>query len=424
SRSVMMKSLVILLSVFGAALSAVNPYYGKFIGTFTNYAHRIKGDVYAMDNKNIFIKGFGYDGEGPAAYFWGGSSSKPDSTGVKIMDENGSGSSLQPYGDKDITLTLPPSLTVNTMTWISVWCEDFRVNFGDVYIPAGFEAPAPKEIGTLQTKSRGVSGKVITFDDRTIVIENFKYNSGSGAAYFWADVGNGLTAEGQLLPSSLTSQAGEKLPSYDGKQMVIVEIPEGRTIHDYNWFGVYNQDTGETYGQVKIPQNMNIPPSKSSTGSRKSRLNCEVLDDGTAYEVRWALTDNSVVMQLVGRVGEGNYMSFGLSGDEQKSQMEGGDVIVAWIDKNGKGHAKDYYLKTKESCTGDKGSCPDTHFKKANNVDFLSSNVINGFHMVTVKRPLFKQDEVGDAHVYVDGPQAVIWAIGKLSKDNKVSYHY
>ena len=35
--------------------------------------HGIKGQVYAVDSRTIFIKGFEYDGQGPDAYFYAGS---------------------------------------------------------------------------------------------------------------------------------------------------------------------------------------------------------------------------------------------------------------------------------------------------------------------------------------------------------------
>ena len=36
----------------------------------------------------------------------------------------------------------------------------------------------------------------------------------------------------------------------------------------------------------------------------QTKLNCEVLHDDLAFEVRWAVAGESIVMQLVGRVGE------------------------------------------------------------------------------------------------------------------------
>lgn len=59
-------------------------YYGKLIGSLKNYAHGIKGDVYAVDDTTIFIKGFCYDGTGPDAYFWVGNSSAPTPQGYIV----------------------------------------------------------------------------------------------------------------------------------------------------------------------------------------------------------------------------------------------------------------------------------------------------------------------------------------------------
>lgn len=57
---------------------------------------------------------------------------------------------------------------------------------------------------------------------------------------------------------------------------------------------------------------------------------------------------------------DGEYMSFGLSGSDSHSQMVGGDVGVAWVDKKTlKGYAVDYYLDAKSQCAGVRGSCPD-----------------------------------------------------------------
>ena len=57
-------------------------------------------------------------------------------------------------------------------------------------------------------------------------------------------------------------------------------------------------------------------------------------------------------------------MAFGLSGDESKSVMVGGDVAIAWFDTNDdQGYVEDYYLQAKSQCSGPKGSCPDQRFQ-------------------------------------------------------------
>ena len=49
---------------------------------------------------------------------------------------------------------------------------------------------------------------------------------------------------------------------------------------------------------------------------------------------------------------------------------------------------------------------------------------MNGFTMITFKRPLVAVDDLYDQHVYSDGPQAIVWAIGSLNQRKEVSYHY
>ena len=49
-------------------------------------------------------------------------------------------------------------------------------------------------------------------------------------------------------------------------------------------------------------------------------LRDQVLDDQIGFEVRWAIAGTSIVTQLVARLNEGQYMAFGLSGDEERSR--------------------------------------------------------------------------------------------------------
>lgn len=61
-------------------------------------------------------------------------------------------------------------------------------------------------------------------------------------------------------------------------------------------------------------------------------------------------------------------MAFGLSGDDRKSVMIGGDVTVAWMDKStGQGFADDYFLDAKSQCAGGRGACPDANLRRGEN---------------------------------------------------------
>lgn len=59
-------------------------YYGKYVGRLVEYAHGIRGEVFAVDDTTLFIKGFSYDGTGPDAFFWVGSTARPSPDGVIV----------------------------------------------------------------------------------------------------------------------------------------------------------------------------------------------------------------------------------------------------------------------------------------------------------------------------------------------------
>ncbi|CAG4973267.1 unnamed protein product [Colias eurytheme] len=155
-----------------------------------------------------------------------------------------------------------------------------------------------------------------------------------------------------------------------------------------------------------------------------SKLNCEVLHDDLAFEVRWAIAGDSIVLQLVAKLEEGEYMSFGLSGDASHTQMVGGDVTVAWVDKSSlKGYAVDYYLDAKSQCAGSHGSCPDENIApNTSSVRLLNAALVNGYSIVTYQRPLRAADRL-DRPVRTDGAQPVLWAVGPRNERGEVSYH-
>lgn len=57
----------------------------------------------------------------------------------------------------------------------------------------------------------------------------------------------------------------------------------------------------------------------------------------------WEIFGPQITIQLAGQVAEDEYLSFGLSGSDTKSQMIGADVAVAYIDGY-RGFATDYNI--------------------------------------------------------------------------------
>ena len=59
--------------------------------------------------------------------------------------------------------------------------------------------------------------------------------------------------------------------------------------------------------------------------------------------VAWESFPPQLTIQLAGHIGEDEYMAFGVSGEQGKSSMKGGDVAVAYMDEY-LGHVEDYNL--------------------------------------------------------------------------------
>ena len=51
------------------ATTAVAPA-PKYLGTFKNPSHDVKGDIFMLDQSTLYIQGFSFDGQAPDAYFW------------------------------------------------------------------------------------------------------------------------------------------------------------------------------------------------------------------------------------------------------------------------------------------------------------------------------------------------------------------
>lgn len=73
----------------------------------------------------------------------------------------------------------------------------------------------------------------------------------------------------------------------------------------------------------------------------KSLPNCRQLHKD--YRVSWEVFGPQITIELAGQVKEDEYMSFGLSGSDTKSQMLGADIVVTHID-GFRGYATDYNI--------------------------------------------------------------------------------
>nr|CAH7763715.1 unnamed protein product [Callosobruchus chinensis] len=415
--------LAALLFCFVGQKGVVAEYLGKLIGKLSELHHGVSGEVYAVDGRTLHIKDFTYDGQGPAAYFYASTNKAADKRGFRLRDENGSPEVIRRYRKEPVTLTLPEGKTLRDIKIFYLWCEDFDVNFGDVKIPKNFAYPRPQKIEPLKGIHGISSDNIVIVDAQTLLVPNLSYDGEAPDAKFWVGQGAKPSPQGIRVPDENGKEA--PLRKYDRKTVVLT-LPGDLTIFDIGHFGIWCEQFTVDFGHVQIPQGLNIPPSLKMLGiSPQSKLNCEVLYDDLAFEVRWAVAGESIVLQLVAKLGDREYMSFGISGDNQKSVMVGGDVVVAWVDKDTlKGFAEDYYLDDKSQCSGPTGSCPDNRLNQqaVNNIRLLNAAAVNGYSIVTYQRPLVASDRF-DRDVLTNGSQAIIWAVGPLNQRNEVSFH-
>jgi Electron transfer DM13 len=113
---------------------------GTSIGTFVTRAHNVTGEVVVLSERVLEIRGFVYDGAAPAVHFWADTNANPSSTGFRLYDgepTNGCGmTAIQNSADGTVTyrVEFPGNSSILDILGgsISVWCEQFSANFGEV----------------------------------------------------------------------------------------------------------------------------------------------------------------------------------------------------------------------------------------------------------------------------------------------------
>lgn len=411
--------------------------YGRYLGDLSTLAHDVSGQVYAVSNDVLFIRNFHYDGVGPDAFFWVGNSSRPNPQGTVIPEPaNFTGTEPPPlgrYDAKDVLLKLPLGIKVRDLRWLSVWCRRFTVNFGSVQFPASVSPPEPKQLPEFKRFAHGLrSGPITILDAKTFYIPNLHYDGAAPDAYFWVGTGPEPNPQGMKVPNELGET--KKLRGYQGEDIEI-QLPGDLTIRDIDWLAVWCVSFRENFGHVMIPKNLDVPPAlgqnQLTTTSNPNNENgatahhfdsCIELLNGR-MQVQWSDIIEGVIIRLSARIAENEYMAFGLSGADGRSQMIGGDVTVAYFDaETGTFHAEDYILRTKSQCDGKTGVCPDSRIGGRNDVSLIGGQRVNGVTTVVFQRPLESQESL-DRAIPAVGRANVIAAIGPLNTRKEANYH-
>ncbi|XP_023944080.2 ell-associated factor Eaf isoform X5 [Bicyclus anynana] len=241
-------------------------YAGKELGALSELHHGVRGRAFAVDSRTLFLQHFHYDGEGPAAYFYVGTSKTPSATGaLRLRDERGGAGPLRRYRGEGVTLSLPEGKTLRDVAWFAVWCDEYSINFGSVEIPRNLEYPKPAKVGALRGVHGVSSDPIVVVDAQTLLVPNFSYDGEAPDAKFWVGRGDKPSPQGIRIPDENGKEA--PLRKYDRKTVVLT-LPGELTVFDIGHFAVWCEAFTVNFGHVPLPRAAlaNVPPSLKMLG--------------------------------------------------------------------------------------------------------------------------------------------------------------
>jgi len=133
--------LTLLLTVTTVPLHVLTDLV--FLGSLSELAHSVKGNLSAMTQSELLLTSFYYDGKAPDAFFIVGTSGNPgDESGTIIpFPDNGKAYTFhdqeaprvtEAFENEDLLLKLPPNMKVRDVSWFSMYCRKYKHNFGEV----------------------------------------------------------------------------------------------------------------------------------------------------------------------------------------------------------------------------------------------------------------------------------------------------
>ena len=117
------------------------------IGELVNTQHNVRGMVWAYNNSLLLVEDFDYDGLGFGVYLQVATEGETIQEWVNNRRTIGypnpedKGTPLeQPFGaDPEkvdwLVLRMPQDINVVDIKWMTVWCDQFGISFGDVQFP-------------------------------------------------------------------------------------------------------------------------------------------------------------------------------------------------------------------------------------------------------------------------------------------------
>lgn len=171
---------------------------------------------------------------------------------------------------------------------------------------------------------------------------------------------------------------------------ITLELPGEKTIFEIDWLSIFDLETNQNFGSILISDGLNVPPSLTKIIPHRLALpNCKQLHKN--LQVSWEVFGPAITFQLSGQVEINDYMTFGISGSDKKSQMLGADIAVTYIDGH-LGYAIDYHVDSMAPCVQvlgqNKGVCRDDSVGGQDNFQLHTFMREDGINKITFRRSL------------------------------------
>ncbi len=442
-----------------------------FAGTLNELEHDVSGRLSVSSDCVVTIDNFNYDGLAPSTYiYWA------EECSTRSLSRGGRFSNKEVpqrrVNGGTFTADVKPGLDFEQIGCLSVYCEQFSADLGDVetkfdvkaVVPASPTAsptasppPVPVPVpspdapsgqcptfsGDLSQIEHDVSGRISVDADCQVRIDDFTYDGQAPQVYLWW---------GEDCSPQSISRGGrfsdEEVPerAVDGGTFTGA-VRSGLDFERIGCLSVYCEAFNANFGDAETefdcntadcenyaapppssPSSPSSPPPDSTSpspapGGLYGLENCQVLKQGY-LQSHWTLEADkgTVKMALEGRPGPGDaWMSFGYSPPGSAgAQMVGSRVVVAGY-AGDDCFAYDYLLSNREQCDflNGEGVCPLAYSGNTGLADIPIPPLQlecarNGTYIsVLFERPLDTWP--------TDGSDPAVWAMGPVSPESDAS---
>ena len=180
-------SLVLVLSS-GLAAAQIYPR-AQWTATLSTLQHGVSGTVTIVDARTLRLDNFNYDGTAPAVYVY---AAETDTRAAHIAGRAIGPQLKQVFSNASLTVQLPAGQTLDSFGAVSIWCAEFRVNFGS----GTFKAPAnvpPPTLTDLEKADRVFGWAQIQFANYLVPRQDSSVASEGHYFRYYPSTNNALT---------------------------------------------------------------------------------------------------------------------------------------------------------------------------------------------------------------------------------------